>query len=388
MTENKKLLNDIIQRNYIKYFQAGNQKQLSLVVSNGVICCPNCAVDATYSDEDMALGNLDFDNNLKICLDWYVNNKCICDINIIGNDCGKALEVICGRGDVLPKEIHVCISWKEVDQLVDYVDKFAAKGIKISFIIYADSAIEISEKAIPHIEKVITYITPDNVRQWPARYTWWLTDAPAELFDKLVIYETNKGWTAQDIEEYQKFYNYYLYLNAKLLHKDDMFDFIIAHELKSNGWTENNDYIPCNLQKQLCIYVPNNRLILCPGMLDELMAIGTLNSEGEFDETNVALNVIKDHIKVGALPRCETCSCVGTCRTGCWVESFKDHANILATCPEYCTIQKSKMTLLLKYLIDNNLYGQIETCENISPYYREYLRFQISKIAKENNKDA
>ena len=75
MQENRTLLNDIIQRNYIKYFQAGNQKQFSLVLNHGAICCTNCAIDANYSDDDINVGINNFDTNLNICLDWYITNK-------------------------------------------------------------------------------------------------------------------------------------------------------------------------------------------------------------------------------------------------------------------------------------------------------------------------
>ena len=83
---NKQLLNDIIQRNYIKYFQNGNQKTFSLIVNNGAVCCTNCITDSNYSDFEMDLGEIDFNKNLNICLDWYINNQCQCDINIIGQD--------------------------------------------------------------------------------------------------------------------------------------------------------------------------------------------------------------------------------------------------------------------------------------------------------------
>ena len=88
------------------------------------------------------------------------------------------------------------------------------------------------------------------------------------------------------------------------------------------------------------------------------------------------------------MPRCEICPCVGTCRNGCWAESFQSHGNILVACPEYCTLQKTKMAILLKFIIDNQLWSQIENDSNISIYYREYLRMQIKKIAgveDENN---
>ena len=397
MQENRKLLNDIIQRNYIKYFQAGNQKQFSLVLNHGAICCTNCAIDANYSDDDINVGINNFDTNLDICLDWYINNKCKCDINIIGKDdielYNKTLDKIlekCGKGQSALTAVHVCTNGEFLngDKIDNYIKLFTESNIQLLFTIYVKDKIIVKNNILPCIEKVITYITPDNINEWGERYQWWLTEAQPELYDKLTILEANKGWTPQTIEQFQIFYNYYLFVNSKLLYSDNLTDYIINHELSNNGWTENTDYIPCDLQKQLCIYVPNNRLLICPGLTDELMSIGYLTNNGDFDEENVALNVIKDHIKIGTLPRCEVCPCVGTCRTGCWAESFQSHGNILVACPEYCTLQKTKMAILLKFIIDNQLWSQIENDSNISIYYREYLRMQIKKIAgveDENN---
>ena len=391
---NKQLLNDIIQRNYIKYFQNGNQKTFSLIVNNGAVCCTNCITDSNYSDFEMDLGEIDFNKNLNICLDWYINNQCQCDINIIGQDdidlFNYTLETLYARlsaADLKPHTVWICSNGEFLtnpqSHINDIIKQFRQINIDIKFRLYfngqgideySDDWYNQIDSYIDNIESIIAYITPDNISKWMINYLWWLTEAPATLFDKMTIKEKNYGWTEQTVEIYQQFYTFYLKMQEKLYSKET----IILNELPNNGWTENVDYIPCNLQKQLCIYVPNNRLIICPGMLDDLMTIGYLTSNGDFSETNVALNVIKDHIKIGTLPRCEYCPCVGTCNSFCWVESFKDHGNMLVPCPEYCLIRRSKFVLRLDYIINNNLENIIDN-NIISPYFKEYLHIALKR---------
>lgn len=386
---NRQLLNDIIQRNYIKYFQNGNQKTLSLVVNNGRICCTNCEFDSDYSDMEIDLGKTDFDSNLDICLDWYINNQCQCDINIIGQDdidlYDNILQKLYSRlraADLKPHTIWVSSNGifltDDNSTARAIIKQFKDIGINIQFRLYfdgqgidnyADDWYDQIHDYIDNIDSITAYVTPDNVSNWIINYLWWLTEAPAALFDKMIIKEKNYEWNEQTVEMYQHFYIFYLEMQTKLYPKEA----VALNELPNNGWTENIDYIPCNLQKQLCIYVPNNRLLICPGMLDDLMTIGYLTSNGDFDETNVALNVIKDHAKIGILPRCEYCPCVGTCSSFCWAESFKDHGNMLVPCPEYCLIRRSKFALISDYIIRNNLKENVYNNKDISPYFKEYL---------------
>lgn len=179
---NEQLLNDVLERNYYKYFRE-SKKQLSIIVNKGNICGTHCEVNNNFEDYFQVFDLSNNKSNIKNLIDFYIKNKFKCDINILGDDTNSVAEYETALAVMLesfklesefkPAKITLCCHLNYLNNpLIDrYIKDFADIDITVTFIIVTqgkfidnDSDYSLLEKYESNIDRIICYIKPETIQ--------------------------------------------------------------------------------------------------------------------------------------------------------------------------------------------------------------------------------
>ena len=179
---NEQLLNDVLERNYYKYFRE-SKKQLSIIVNKGNICGTHCEVNNNFEDYFQVFDLSNNKSNIKNLIDFYIKNKFKCDINILGDDISSTAEYETALAVMLesfklesefkPAKITLCCHLNYLNNsLIDrYIKDFADIDITVTFIIVTqgkfidtDSDYSLIEKYESNIDRIICYIKPETIQ--------------------------------------------------------------------------------------------------------------------------------------------------------------------------------------------------------------------------------
>lgn len=179
---NEQLLNDVLERNYYKYFRE-SKKQLSIIVNKGNICGTHCEVNNNFEDYFQVFDLSNNKSNIKNLIDFYIKNKFKCDINILGDDTNSVAEYETALAVMLesfklesefkPAKITLCCHLNYLNNsLIDrYIKDFADVDITVTFTVVTqgkfidnDSDYSLLEKYESNIDRIICYIKPETIQ--------------------------------------------------------------------------------------------------------------------------------------------------------------------------------------------------------------------------------
>lgn len=179
---NEQLLNDVLERNYYKYFRE-SKKQLSIIVNKGNICGTHCEVNNNFEDYFQVFDLSNNKSNIKNLIDFYIKNKFKCDINILGDDISSIAEYETALAVMLesfklesefkPAKITLCCHLNYLNNsLIDrYIKDFADVDITVTFTVVTqgkfidnDSDYSLLEKYESNIDRIICYIKPETIQ--------------------------------------------------------------------------------------------------------------------------------------------------------------------------------------------------------------------------------
>lgn len=413
-TQDKSLLEDIINRNYFNYLKNEHNKVYSLYFNQLYTnikcknCNCNCDRDLNYICNIKTYTNDEIFNNLKNAIDFYINNDFISNIELIPTDIEdinlfKILDYIYDRfkeNNLAMRTIYLSDDGKFVlndelsKRICNYIDKFKEINIFIKFTIYLD----ILDNSIDYklfyanllsflssytLSDLKIVITPENIFSIKTHFETINFIKTLIKYDKDILITDNSSdkWDSNSIKYLTDFIDYYLNLYYKYKFKEDgekFIDAILDKNLKdclyislaSNGIFKNEANIQCNIKNYLYLNCMDLSIIACPGMQQDYYKIGFIDLKtGSIKPNNIPMQVTKDYIKQVCLPNCESCIYVDVCKGFCFSESFESHGNFLIPNPENCKMKSIKFKYIINYLKNHNLADLlIEKCDNKNYY--------------------
>ena len=391
---NEQLLNDVLERNYYKYFRE-SKKQLSIIVNKGNICGTHCEVNNNFEDYFQVFDLSNNKSNIKNLIDFYIKNKFKCDINILGDDTNSVAEYETALAVMLesfklesefkPAKITLCCHLNYLNNsLIDrYIKDFADVDITVTFTVVTqgkfidnDSDYSLLEKYESNIDRIICYIKPETIQYQIENSLWWMNQSNTLLNKVLFKLEDNKLWVDENKEDLHKFIEFILDFNYEVIYRDNQeafLKFISSKVLQSSGLFVGEDYIKCGIQNELFIQAWDNKVLTCPGLIHPFHQVGEFNID-HVKENNVSIQIMKDHAKIACLPKCEACRHSPFCHSFCWARAFQDHGNCLVPIPEFCDIKKEIDFHVLKYCLDKINWTDDLAMTYPDIYNQEYMK--------------
>lgn len=439
--QDKELANDILKRNYYDNFKTHRGKTLEIYLSGK--CKSNCKY-CYLKKHQKEIYPIEFDNNdliiknFQILMNWYVENEFCNKLDFFS---GEWLTT--PLRDPIMQIMYDTFKDKDYNHKPDYIlaadnmqflrddkctqeiqnwiDKFAEIGITIPFSCSVDGKYceqdrrlcddEYYKKLFSFMEKnkllAHPMVSSYNAKYWIDNYQWWQDNAPEYVAKKLMMLEVrDETWTEETISDLIHFLDFeidYIYHNYFKEDKEDFLRFVLKMKTKrhlefndisyinislpNSAIDLNSDVPSCSYSSSLCVRIGDLAIIPCHRQGYDELVFGHYNVVDnkiiDFEPKNVALMVMKDHIKKSTMPHCENCKFSGVCIGHCLGNSYEQYRNPLVPVKQVCDMLISKYTFLIYKF---NSMGLFEYLPNISdemrPEYRRYFIDLINSILK------
>lgn len=428
--EDDELITDIITRNYYKDFKSSNPlKNIELIINRNnkyskCYGCFNNTEKMMYPHTDFSENDYDkiYDNFAKF-LDFYIENDWHCPIELNGIDwansnvCEKFLTLLqniaINNKKFSPQKIIIDTDFYGICSNKDLYNKWVKcyeilkeNNIILFFNIYANglycddnnygedyynNLIHIVKEGFLEEQsfKIITYIRPNNIKNWNKNYTWWIDNLDDYAFVKIEIREekTDK-WDYNLISDYILFLNNEIeYFKNKFSKEDlskiifDKDEEITYHNLSLlennylNNQKKNNN---CNFFKNLTIDLTSMNIVPCAKVNYEDFACGQYiienNKITKIKAKNISIIIYNTHLKQNCLPHCEMCPHIEVCSGHCLGESYNKCYDMLVPIKEFCDLSKAKNNFLVyKYNLLNLLVKKEMEKLGCNEYYIKLL---------------
>lgn len=410
--ENNIFLNDVLYRNYYIDFQSENPKQaIDLVFSNDLCnSCDHCylsldkKIDCYSKKENFSFSSIQ--NNLKIFVDWYIENHFNCNINLKNGDLiltKENISLLDSFLNISPSSMITIYIYTTLDTNCDfktiefYINKLKQHNIQISFKLllnglYCDT-INRTEQFYQSIltflndkeYSIIANITPTNISFWIDNYKWWLTVLGEKALTSICLVEINSDqWTNELIGLYVSFLDFQVdvlssiipsFTNFVFLENDTNIHFNSIQLLSKEILINNKYYKECEFHNNLVIDIQTFNLLLCSKINYDNFYLGHFNKTTKQWEAIVPeLSILKAHLKRSSTPHCEKCNFIDLCDGFCYGASFEKLYNPLIPIRQFCNLMTAKYQFLIyKYgtmkYFDLNILNNL----NLSSEFKNYL---------------
>ena len=396
--ENKKLANDFLERFYydnFRKFSDNNQTKRYLEIFLLGQCKANCEYCYLKKNQKF-LYPAEISNhetillNLEKTLNWYIENKFICNIEIFSAEwittpiMEKVFNLLYNKfstTDIKPNIISLAdnmlfINYPEiVNKIENYITKFEQDlNIKLVFSASVDGKycdFGRTENNDDFYEKVFKFIlnhnygfhpmiSPTNVSHWIDNYLWfeqYLT--PNQMLDIMTLEVRNVGWDQESIGHLIRFCDFltdkiYNYFNKDI---DKMFDYVFGIKstylnystirLKPSDATR----VSCRKQNNLCIRMGDLSVAPCHRLFYPQLIAGHFETNEstllDFEPENLANYIVSRKMKRNNLPYCEECEWSIFCPGHCHGASYEHCGNEYVPTMGICDLYKAKYAFLL-----------------------------------------
>lgn len=409
--ENNIFLNDMLYRNYYLNFQSKNpSRAIDLIFSNDLCnSCDHCylsldkKIDCYNKKEIFSLSTIQ--NNLKIFIEWYIENQFNCNINLKNGDLILTKENICLLDNFLklnslfPITISIYTTLDvdcDFETIKFYVNKLKQNNININFKIllnglYCDTANRnelFYQSVLTFLNdeeyNIIANITPNNIIYWIDNYKWWLRVLGEKALTSIILNEVSSDkWTDELISAYIPFLDFQVDVLSKIIPSFPSFVFLGDKEINFNSiqllsqeiLINNKYYRDCEFHNNLVIDIQTFNLLLCSKINYDNFYLGHFNiKEKKWDALTPELSILKAHLKRSSTPHCEKCNFIELCSGFCYGASFEKNYNPLIPIRQFCNLTKAKYQFLI-YKYNSMKYFDLNILDNLNlpSEFKHYL---------------
>lgn len=421
------LLNDILQRNYFDYFKKG-KKNLEFLLSSNTLSLNRCSNCNTINLDIYSQQNIftptktNKYENLLLIIDWYIQNKFICDIEFNGcienedhtdfiNNINKIIDKFNNKNNH-PKNIIFHTRMGDIDFINNILNLFKNSNICPIFFIhingyYCDTLNYKEEYYHKIIQSTINHssyyyiidINPNNIKNQIKNYKWWISNLGLENFIKKIHFNEylNDNWNYENIQEYLNFLNFQIDFLSKNLKDFKTYIFNKTFTNFNNPFTiqildqeiltNKKYYQDCLFHNGLSIDLNTLKIPACCKLNYPIYHIGEIKQENntlKINPINLSALITKAHLKRSSTPHCEYCSYLNLCQKTCYGENFNISYNFLCPIRESCLLTQCKYNFLIYKYNSMNLLNLEDYDLTIA--FKNDLTLLKEKIFKEELK--
>lgn len=429
--QNDELILDILKRNYYSEFvKKDSSKNIELIINRTNVkskCygCFNNTETKMYPHIDFS--ETDYDkiyNHLSAFMKYYDKQGWSCPIELNGIDwsndevCEKILIMLqalsCKTIYNFPTKIIIDTDFNGfVNDISDLQRKwrrryelFKKAGINLFFNIHANGKYcddnnygdDYWEQLIFWINsfhldqnsyKIISYVRPNNIKNWINNYDWWVEKMGDNAFTHIELREEKtESWSYELINEYVLFLKHqveviYNRFGEEILTKiafDKYPEFIFQNiSILENKYLlnkkKNNN---CNFFKNLTIDLTTMNIVPCAKVNYEDFSCGQYiienNNITSIKAKNIPIIIFNTHLKQSCMPHCENCEHIEFCSGHCLGESYNKCYEMLVPIKEFCDLSKAKINFLIYLYIQLGILTEENLNKlNCNELYIKYL---------------
>lgn len=408
--EDKKLLNDILERNYYYYFKnRDNNKKISISFNN------NNNYNNNIFNNIKKHNNIKKQiNNLKKIIDFYKENNFLCDFYIEEDfwlKDNQLREIIFDiflnnfKNNKIEKNIYISTDFYKMNKedfiyLQNIINNFNKNNINIIFIGKFNGKYCEENKEYNNYDLIFKFISennffikaeinPKNVIFWKKNFIW-ITENFNNFNNCLMLYEKeDELWDEQHINSYINFLDFYIsFLMEK--NKNNFLELLFNNNnnnklfnlisLSDKGILDNSNCNGnCKLYNNLHIILNDLSITICKKIQYEELVIGKYivknNKIIYCEPNNISALMIPAHLKRNMTPHCEYCPYIGFCPGFCHGISYYKSLNPLIPIRETCLLRIAKYNFIFYKLLKLKKFD-IEKFKNINfnnLYYSDYI---------------
>lgn len=438
---NNQLANDILERQYYSYFRKGQKKIELYFTANCKANCEYCYLKKhqkeLYPNE---LSNpKQIVQNLQLILDWYVENKFTCPLDIFSAEwlttswADQIFDCFYNTFSKVPIQYRpeAILAADNMQFLKDpiltekieeQITKLKELGIQFPLSASVDGKYcdfgrsenddEFYKKLSDFLDKynclAHPMISSNNIKYWKENYEWWATNFSSQVVDNIMTLEVrDETWTEESIQDLIIYCDFLIDRIFKNYFKENKREFLkyvlnlrnspddIIQRPKYIGYNiialnhtpidTNTDSISCSFTDSLPIRLGDLSVGLCHRLYYPELIIGKYelknNKIFQLNVNNVALLIMKTHLKRSILPHCENCKFVGCCIGFCLGASYENYKNPLVPCQETCNMYLAKNSFLIYKYYTMGLFDYLEDFrDELGNNYTNYLQDLIATV--------
>lgn len=382
------------------------------VTSNCNLKCKYCYLNKSgellypseYRDEENIL------NNLKILLDWVIDNKfCVNKFSIFSGeilhtDFGiKVLSIIL---EYLKKYkfthiISIPTNGTFINNNKDFIGHFIKECeklqvfVNISFSIdgyyledevrglksnikrdldkFYNDVFEFSKKYYPHcgFHPMISY---EGIKEWKENYKWFsekLNQYDLQKANNLMMLEVrNDGWNEESLKEYKEFLYYMLYYQYNNIYNKEKLPMALhlLSEDSDNNYIQTiktgKHMITCSIQRSFNVRCGDLAIIPCHRLSYNNLNYGKFITNGDkiigikSNNPEFALRVLTTNPVTNTL-LCEKCTYKNICHHGCLGSQYEYLSEPFCPIPSVCKMMILKSNTIIDFMDSNGLLDEI-----------------------------
>lgn len=428
--DDKKLINDVLERQYYSHFRNGDKK--IEIFLNG-ICKANC--DYCYlKKHQKSLFPLSIYNedkiieNLRLLLNWYIENEFTCPIDIFSAEwltTPLATRVFDCVYDVFSKvdisKRPPCIMAADNLQFLKNeqytamveanIQKLNTLNIPFSISVSIDGKYcdygrtecddeyynKLNDFMMKYNLRFHPMISADNVKYWIDNYVWFRNTFDPSLSTEIMTLEVrNEEWTDDHIQELIRYCDFLTDYKFEEFNQDRRAFFKYVFNIfetpderreyppynvigiNHGGTFDNTDLFNCSVAHSLCIRVADLCISPCHRLYYPELKIGQYSIvDGKIDKVepnNIELLIMESHVKRSCLPHCQNCKFQDMCVGFCQGASYEEYGNMLCPQIEVCRMYQAKFTFLIQKFYKLGLFTE----DNLNILKRYYSNNKYS----------
>lgn len=432
--EDKILANNFLNNTYYEPFRKGCKGIELFLLGECKANCQYCYLKQHPELSPHELNNYSLVvNNVDKILDWYIENKFCCRIDIFSGEWlttplvdqifnlfeekfSKVKLKYRPKSILLPDNGHFLESQYYTNKVEEHIEKMAQLGIPVYISLsvdgyYCDYGRKehkdefyniLNEFCLKHNYGIHPMLSSDNIKYWIENYKWWRETCPELTEDFMILEVRDNSWTNESLNQFIKFcdfliedkykdFNYdkkeflkYIFdLQGRGISKNEKRSYVqhTPIRLTSKGVSENLDRPSCAITHNLIIRAGDLAIAPChrtfyPEQIFGKFNIDENNHITDFEPKNVSALIAYKQIKISCLPYCESCLFNNYCLGHCLGASYETYGNAFVPNKEVCNLMKAKITFILYKLHSLNLLDD-EGIEFLQNHYNptEFKQF-------------
>lgn len=440
--QNKILANDVLERNFYNDLRdPASGKKLELFLTGA--CRANCEYCYLKKHQNVLyptnlLNNEKIIQNLQLVLNWYIENKFRCSIDIfsaewltgpladdvfncIYNTFKDILPEYRPHSIVLADNMQFLKSEKYTEKVESYFTLMEQLGVPL----YISASIDgkycdfgrtenddefyqkLKDFMIKH--KILTHpmVSSSNIKYWIDNYVWFRQTFPDELTKDIMSLEVRDNtWDDEAINHLIRFCDFLVdykfeelqYDKLKMLkyilrayNDDDDNDVKLLTSsyniigIQNAGIFNHDDYMSCSVHGTLPIRLGDLSVSPCHRLYYPEFEMGKFevvdNKITEFIPTNVSLLILMCHLRRSCMPKCEKCKFQDICLGSCLGANYEVNKNMFVPIKEVCKMYSAKNIFLIKKYHSLGLFEYLKDIRYLLPTNRYlYLKDLINDI--------
>lgn len=412
--ENKQLANIFLDDIYYESFRKG-KKVLELFLLGK--CKSNCEYCYLKQHPELYPDKLNnyslIAENLEKIIDWYIDNKFCCRIDIFSGEwlttplADKVFDIFENKFSKVdlkyrPKEIlfpdngHFLEDPNYTNKVEKYIERMNRLNINLYMSLSVDGYYcdfgrkEHKDNFYNNLQQFCTkyeyglhpMISSGNIQYWIENYKWWRENFPTLTKDLMILEVRDDSWTPDSLNHLIKFCDFLIDEKFKECNYDkiEFLKYIFKLYKRKNsqekekyqqynpirliprGFEINLDRPSCAMLHNLSIRVGDLSIAPCHRLFYPEQIFGKYdiieNKIKDFNPKNVSSLIAYKKIKINCLPYCEKCLFNNYCLGHCFGASYETYGNSFVPNQEVCNLFKSKITFILYKLHNLGLFDE------------------------------